>query len=166
MPSYFPNLMERRIREFELREDDIWILSYPKSGTHWTQEMVWMITHDVDTEAGRVPLAARSPMIESRSVLRGIPVHDEEARDEAVRERLEAITNMPGRRLIKTHLPLELLPPRLLDTCQLVYVARNPRDCAVSFYHHNLSMPGHGFVGTFDQFLHMFEVAEYSFNPY
>ena len=48
IPSYFPHLMERRIREFDL------------SGTHWTQDM---IAHNVDTEAGRVPLAARSPMI-------------------------------------------------------------------------------------------------------
>ena len=54
IPSYFPHLMERRIREFEL------------SGTHWTQEM---IAHNVDTEVVRVPLAARSPMIESRPSL-------------------------------------------------------------------------------------------------
>lgn len=38
-------------------------------------------------------------------------------------------------RFIKTHIPLSLLNPKLLDTAKVVYVARDPRDVVVSCYH-------------------------------
>lgn len=38
-------------------------------------------------------------------------------------------------RFIKTHLPMSLLNPKLLDTSKVVYVARDPRDVVVSCYH-------------------------------
>ena len=42
------------------------------------------------------------------------------------------------KRVCFTHLPLELLPPSILHgLCKLVYVARNPKDNAVSFFHHH-----------------------------
>ena len=37
-------------------------------------------------------------------------------------------------RVIKSHLTFELLPPKLLDTCKVVYVCRNPKDAIVSYY--------------------------------
>lgn len=47
------------------------------------------------------------------------------------------LVSVPSPRFIKTHLPLSLLPPGLLDTSKVVYVARDPRDVAVSSYHHS-----------------------------
>ena len=37
LPRQFAVDLELRIRDLELREDDIWIVTYPKCGTHWTQ---------------------------------------------------------------------------------------------------------------------------------
>ena len=37
------------------------------------------------------------------------------------------LADMEERRFIKSHLPLSLLPRRLLDTAKVVYVARNPK---------------------------------------
>ena len=34
----------------KLREDDIWILSYPKCGTTWAIETVWLVMNDVRKE--------------------------------------------------------------------------------------------------------------------
>ncbi|KAG7159980.1 Sulfotransferase 1C2-like [Homarus americanus] len=40
-----------------------------------------------------------------------------------------------GRRILGWHLALDLLGPHLLNTCKVVYVARNPKDVCVSIYH-------------------------------
>ena len=52
--------------------------------------------------------------------------------------------------MIKTHLPFAMTPWH--DEALYVYVARNPFDCAVSFYHHTRGFPQHyRFAdGTFD----------------
>merc|ERR1712025_363936 len=42
MPRLFAGKLAERIYNFALREDDIWVLSYPKTGTTWTTELVWM----------------------------------------------------------------------------------------------------------------------------
>ena len=39
---------------------------------------------------------------------------------------------------------------------QVVYVARNPKDTIVSFYHHHKLIKGHGFRGTVEQFAQYF----------
>ena len=39
-----------RIYDMKLREDDIWILSYPKCGTTWAIETVWLVMNDVRKE--------------------------------------------------------------------------------------------------------------------
>ena len=52
------------------------------------------------------------------------------------REPITFADNLPKDkpRVIKSHLTFELLPPKLLDTCKVVYVCRNPKDTIVSFY--------------------------------
>ena len=57
--------VEKDKRSFDVREDDIWISSFPKCGTTWTQEMVWNIVNNVDLEQARsVTLDKRIPFLE------------------------------------------------------------------------------------------------------
>ena len=51
---------------------------------------------------------------------------------------------LTGQRIIKTHLPLSMLPPNLLDTAKVIFCTRNPKDSAVSFFHHEKMLPPHG----------------------
>lgn len=62
----------------------------------------------------------------------------------------------PSPRFIKTHLPISLLPPKLLDTAKVVYVARDPRDVAVSSYHHSRLFKVINFPGPFKDFWNLF----------
>ena len=46
-------------------------------------------------------------------------------------------------RVIKTHLPLSFLPDGLLDKARVIFVSRNVKDMAVSYYYHSrLTHPG------------------------
>ena len=72
MPRTFIPIRER-ITNFEVRPDDIWIVTYPKSGTTWTQEMIWQIVNDVDLVKGQLPLSTRTPFLEFGCVTKDMP---------------------------------------------------------------------------------------------
>ncbi|KAH8028651.1 hypothetical protein HPB51_017869 [Rhipicephalus microplus] len=68
---------------------------------------------------------------------------------------LEAIENMERPGAIKTHLPFNRVP--YSPQAKYIFVARNPYDCCVSFYHHTRAFPAYRFAdGSFDTFLDKF----------
>ena len=135
---------ERQIKNFKAREDDIWISSFPKCGTTWTQEMVWNIMNDVDTEqAKKSKLDQRIPFLElcglfDASVVQAID-EEEKLKQPQVFRSVDFVENLPTskRRMIKTHLSHDMLPDQVREKkCKIIYVTRNPRDAVVSFYNH------------------------------
>lgn len=68
----------------------------------------------------------------------------------------DLLRDAPSPRFIKTHLPISLLPPKLLDTCKVVYVARNPYDVVASLYHQHRLITLYNFTGDFKQFWNYF----------
>lgn len=69
----------------------------------------------------------------------------------------EVLANTKSPRFMKTHLPISLLPPALLDTCKTVYVARDPRDVAVSNYHLYKDNTMLGITAPFKDFFELFK---------
>ncbi|XP_014244191.1 sulfotransferase 1C4-like [Cimex lectularius] len=163
---------------FKLREDDLWIVTYPRSGTTFTQELLWLVNNDCDFEkAKNTVLIERFPFFEF-NVLHSKQFTDEiielNGRKEEVIKELER-RHIPGYvfgeemaspRHLKTHLPLSLLPPKLLDTCKVVYVARNAKDVAISYFHHNRLFTAHDFSGDFDKYWDYFEKDLLLYSPY
>ncbi|XP_038260107.1 sulfotransferase 1C2-like [Dermochelys coriacea] len=113
----------QRIQGFQARPDDLLICTYPKAGTTWIQEIVDMIQQDGDLEkCKRAPVHRRHPFIEWARPPQPSGVEQAEA--------------MPSPRTLKTHLPIKLLPPSFWEQqCKFLYVARNAKDCMVSYYH-------------------------------
>ncbi|XP_029329595.1 bile salt sulfotransferase 1 isoform X2 [Mus caroli] len=103
--------------KFVVKEEDLLILTYPKSGTHWLIEIVCLIQTKGDPKwIQTVPIWDRSPWLETDS---GYP----------------ALINKEGPRLITSHLPIHLFPKSLFSSkAKAIYLIRNPRDILVSGY--------------------------------
>ncbi|XP_063381130.1 sulfotransferase 1B1-like [Cydia fagiglandana] len=147
------------------RPDDVWVVTYPRSGTTWTQELVWLVKNNLDYErALKSDLVHRFPYLENSHIIRvdlaGIAP---EQRQSFTRPSFEQVANAPSPRFIKSHVPLSLLPANLLDA-KVVYVARDPRDVAVSFYH--LSRAIFNYVGDFKTYWNLFVKDLVFFSPF
>ena len=65
MPRKFVYQDLERIKNMEIFEDDIWVVTYPKCGTTWTQEMIWMIGNNLDYgKSLSIKLNDRFPFLE------------------------------------------------------------------------------------------------------
>lgn len=80
-------------------------------------------------------------------------------------EVIPAIDRMPGPRVIKSHLPVNLLPAALWTVSpKIIYTARNAKDTALSYFHHYRGMLG--YEGTFDDFLEAFLGGQLLYGDY
>ena len=52
------------IKAMPVYEDDIWIVTPPKCGTTWTQEIVWHMLNGVDAEGALINQFYRVPFVE------------------------------------------------------------------------------------------------------
>ncbi len=77
MPKKYA-LMAEDVYNMEVRPDDVWIVTYPKCGTTWTQELVWQVVNGVDFGPDRPNHHERSPFLEVSSLLPGEIVRRED----------------------------------------------------------------------------------------
>ncbi|CAF4843677.1 unnamed protein product [Pieris macdunnoughi] len=122
---------------FELRPDDIFLLGFPRSGTTRCQEAIWLLNNNLDYEkAQSAVIDDRCPLLELEIQYSTLSVSENNLEDDLLEKSapLKSLPKATSPRFIKSHMPLTLLPPSLLDTTKVVYLARDPRDVAVSYY--------------------------------
>ncbi|XP_053719280.1 amine sulfotransferase-like [Synchiropus splendidus] len=126
------------LQNFEIRDSDIYLVTYPKSGTIWTQQIVISIIN-FDGEKKEYPNNSEEmPWLEF------------------VVQR-EPYSLRPSPRLFSSHLTPALMPPGLKEKkAKIIYVMRNPKDVAVSFYHFSKIMTDLETPQNFDRFLEDF----------
>ena len=70
------------------------------------------------------------------------------------------LINMPSPRLMKSHLTYSTIPKGTNEgpQCKYIYLARNPKDVAVSYFHfeENMKALGSGYNGPWEFFLNLF----------
>lgn len=140
----------KELPDFQFRSSDVIVASYPKCGTTWMQEIVYMLTHNFEkTGAANEVLETRFPYLE-------YPYPG-----------IKSVAAKPGPRLIKTHLPLALLP-RSFDNsnAKLIYITRNPRDAAVSYFHFMKLLTACSYQGSLSTFFKMFLSDMVMYSPF
>ncbi|XP_041463720.1 sulfotransferase 1A1-like [Lytechinus variegatus] len=111
------------IRNMEVREDDVILATYPKSGTHWMTEILLLVRNSGIPLSSQDRFEQSSQLLENPAWIRGVG------------KSYEHVASMPSPRLYKTHLPIQFLPKQIWEKKpKIVYLARNPKDCVVSFY--------------------------------
>ncbi|XP_044262681.1 luciferin sulfotransferase-like isoform X1 [Tribolium madens] len=161
---------KHQIDNFEVSDNDIWISTFPKSGITWTQEMVWMIFDNLDFEKAKEDLNERSPFLEI-STLKDYQNLMKTCTDfkipASLLDSINFVKSQIGPKVVKTHLPWELLPKQIQNGVKkpkIIYVARNPKDVCVSFHNHEQLI--NGYSGTFDEFCELFLAGKVLYAPY
>ncbi|CAG2168119.1 unnamed protein product [Oppiella nova] len=133
----------KKIDNFEVRADDLWLATYPKSGTTWTEEILSLIYNNGDIDKVKDVLLVQRV------------VHFEVGRPVGHSRWLKKLKSP---RLMATHLPASHIPSQLQQSkCKIIYVVRNPKDNAVSYYHHHrISTFLGNYKGSWDNFVELF----------
>ena len=124
VPRMTPGRREE-LKAYPLRSGDVFIATYPRSGTTWTQHIVRLL---------------RSGGVDDGTVLDvAVPWLDVLGADygNALRYDIKSADLLPSPRSLKTHLPYDLVPggPPHTTPAKYIYVARNPKDVCVSYWH-------------------------------
>jgi len=120
--------------EFSGRPDDVYIATYPRSGTTWMQFLVYLLTSDRRMDFDHISRV--SPWFE-----RCLALGTRTAED---------YRHLPSPRIFKTHLRPEWVP----SPGRVIYVQRDGRDVLCSYFHFYRSHLR--FEGTFDEFFERF----------
>ena len=136
-----------KLKGLSLRDDDVWIVTYPKAGTTWTQYIVHLI-HNGGKDDGK-KISDAVPWIETGTDDSPVTAED-----------------LTPPRAFKSHMPYERMPCGLPNStpCKYIYVARNPKDVATSFYHHYRAYHAPGIE--WKEFLEYFLADKVEFGDY
>ncbi|XP_069195419.1 sulfotransferase 1A1 isoform X2 [Procambarus clarkii] len=182
LPTSFTQYADT-IYNFKFNSSDVVLIGMRKSGTTWMLELLWTMLHnpELNNPKGDSPIVLRAPLIEldmffdNKNFAKMI-----EGREQFIKEFnqacpgkklkdgvfLELTEALPAPRVIRTHLPLSLLPPDLLDKAKVVYIARNPKDMVVSLFHHFCNVQLHNYTCTFDSVMKHFMNDDLLYNPF
>jgi hypothetical protein len=130
--------------ELEVRPDDIFIVTYPRSGTTWLQYILHLLTSG--EEAGFEHISQVAPWFERSLAVGALTAAD--------------LESMPSPRIFKSHLARCWVPPG----ARYIYVARDGRDVACSYYHFYRSHLR--YTGSFEAFLRRFLAGDLQYGSW
>ena len=153
VPAAFEKF-KHRFKNWQVRQDDVYVLTFIKNGTTWSQELVWLLQNNCHFQKAKtVPIDERFPFMDN-AALEDFTM--EELPPLMQGDVLKKIEDMPSPRLLKSHFHFCLLPDDLVEKSKAVICLRNPKDTVVSYYHHEKLITVHGYTGDFSTYFDLF----------
>ncbi|KAH6941026.1 hypothetical protein HPB50_012367 [Hyalomma asiaticum] len=135
----------RKILQYTAKKGDLVQVTFPKSGTHWLMYIVQFILRDGEPMSTYQEFAREWRFLEYTDV-------DEYS------------SSLPFR-IFAT--PLALDKRTMARDAKYIYLARNPWDVCVSFYHMTINMDFYAFQdGTFEDFVDTFVSGNFGYGDY
>lgn len=113
------------LANFTPRPSDVLIVTAPKAGTTWMQQILHQLRSGGDDQFTNIDDV--------------VPWLERPRDGVSWQQRLAAYDALPAPRVFKTHCTFEQTPGGV-DGARIVLSSRDPRDCCVSFYHHVMNM--------------------------
>lgn len=133
----FPADNIKKVKQLNMRENDFFLVGYPKTGAHFVYEIMYMLV------TGRRELSKFGKDLGGFiDPLPGI-----------------VLDSLPSPRILNSHLRYEQLPTEIKEKrTKIVLTVRNPKDTVVSYYNHHIQMKPNPYCyeGDFDDFFQLF----------
>lgn len=132
------------VRGIPVRPDDIITIGFPRSGNHWTFEIVSMILSQT-TDFHKDHFYSRILEYLGPGVA-------------------DTVANIPSPRNLTTHCRIQNIPEDAIQNkTKLIYILRNPKDVLVSLYKfvRSLSHSGSEFTGGWEEFFELQMLGEF-----
>ncbi|CAG9770765.1 unnamed protein product [Ceutorhynchus assimilis] len=143
-PPFYEN-SAKQILDASVRKDDVWLVSYLRTGSTWCQEIIWLIVNDLDFKTAETRIQQiRAPLIDTTNYLikhvdfvkcpkTGLSISrysnfvpslevlsklNEDDQDKLIQlftDSLGYVDSLSSPRTIKSHLTFELLPEQLMS---------------------------------------------------
>ncbi|XP_060065089.1 sulfotransferase 1C2-like [Ylistrum balloti] len=122
------------LQDMPMRADDILICAYVKAGTHWMWEIVNML-------------------------LKGSAEYDKTVKEENMLDFHfpSEFDDLKSPRVFNSHFTWRHLPREVHEKkCKIIFLQRNPKDTAVSYFHHMKNIGIYGIEGDCGDFIDLF----------
>ncbi|KAH9378095.1 hypothetical protein HPB48_006657 [Haemaphysalis longicornis] len=139
-----PDILRENLK-FKGKSGDVFVSTFPKSGTHWVQFIIQLILKKGE------PVTTHKEFTDNMRLFEYSKCQ-------------EWASPLPLRAFL-THLPLSRCS--MAEEAKYVYVARNPWDVCVSFFHMATNVSAYEFYdGTFQEFVEVFIGGNFGYGDY
>lgn len=151
LPKKFLSVADR-IENFRINPEDVWIASWPKTGTTWTLNIVSYLMNNLDFSAD---YKTELDFFFERAMF--YEINDENKDNAKFNKILDNFEAQSSPRLFRTHLPAYLLPKAAWHMkSKIICVCRDAKDVAISKYHMDKNISFINFKGDLNDYLKLF----------